>query len=92
MSDETIHRLRMAKLTFKLFKWLYYFAAVIPLRIELDEDSGQLNRLTFSFLYPEMWWFMINSAVQIVMTIITVVQSLSYIATELTQTGHDSNM
>ena len=92
MSDETIHRLRMAKLTFKLFKWLYYFAAVIPLRIELDEDSGQLNRLTFSFLYPEMWWYMINSAVKIVLAVITGIQLWSYISTKLTQTGHDSNM
>ena len=82
----------MAKLRCKLFKWISFITALHPLRMEIDEESGNLNDLKFSFFYPETWWYVFVLAVQLGIFVQFTTTSWHKLNGTLTKTGHDSTM
>jgi len=48
----------MVELTPKLSRWMFCFVGVLPLKLELDEESGRLKSFAFSALHPELWWYL----------------------------------
>ena len=82
----------MAEFTIKLFRWMFSFIALLPLRTEFDEGSGKFKRFTFSFFHPEAWWYFSVLVVQIIFFGFLSVQLPEKIRNQLSAAGHDSIM
>jgi len=91
-SEGAIRYSKMVKVTLKLFKWVYFIIALVPLRWEFDEDSGRLNSFKFSFYYPETWWYLSMLVSQTIIVVMMTIKSWHDITDILTETGHDSVM
>ena len=82
----------MNKFRSKLFKWMFSFVALLPLRLKFDEDYDQLESFAFSFSYPETWWYILVLVLQLSFTVEFNSNIFPEIKNHLDTAGHTSTM